>query len=167
MMSEKQDSPGEDLPSDVSQKAMKLLMECGNCAQTTFAILNEEHDLEGGQILRALTPFPGIALRGETCGAVIGSLMALGLVYGRDDLKDWNGYIGSLPPARSFCRRFEELNGSTACSAILQEKLGRDFDLADRVEAMQYMTSGGPAACAEVVATAVEIASEGIAKGKI
>ena len=74
MMSENQDSQGEDHPSDVSQKAMKLLMESGNCAQTTFAILIEEHDLEGGQILRALTPFPGIALRGETCGAVIGSL---------------------------------------------------------------------------------------------
>lgn len=92
--------------------------------------------------------------------------MALGLVYGRDDLKDWKGYIGSLPPARSFCKRFEELNGSTSCSAILQEKLGRSFDLADKVEAMQYAASGGPQLCAEVVATAIEIASEGIAKGK-
>lgn len=143
-----------------------FLMECGNCAQTSFAILNEEHDLEGDQILKALTPFPGIALRGETCGAVIGSLMALGLVYGRDDLKDWKGYIGSLPPARRFCARFEEINGSTACSPILQEKLGRSYDLADRVEAMQYATSGGPQVCAEVVATAVEIASEGIARGR-
>ncbi len=43
MMSENQDSQGENLPSTVSQKAMKLLMESGNCAQTTFAILNEEH----------------------------------------------------------------------------------------------------------------------------
>jgi len=149
---------------DISHRAKELLLESGNCAQTSFAILQEEFDLDGDQILRALTPFPGIALRGETCGAVIGSLMALGLVYGRDDLKDWRGYIGSLPSARRFCAHFEEINGSTACSAILQEKLGRNFDLADKVEALEYATTGGPDACAEVVSKAVEIASEGINK---
>ena len=63
----------------------RLLLESGNCAQTAFAVLQERFDLDGGQVLRALTAFPGIALRGETCGAVTGSLMALGLVCGRDD----------------------------------------------------------------------------------
>jgi C_GCAxxG_C_C family probable redox protein len=149
---------------EIKQMVKDLLLESGNCAQTSFAILCEEHDLEGAQILKALTPFPGIALRGETCGAVIGSLMALGLVYGREDLTDWRGYIGSLPSARRFCAQFEEENDSTACSAILQKKLGRNFDLADRVEAIEYAQSGGPQACAEVVASAVEIASEGIKK---
>ena len=87
-MSENEASSGQNQPSTLSQRVQDQLLESGNCAQTCFAILNEEYDLDGGQILKALTPFPGIALRGETCGAVIGSLMALGLVYGRDDLKD-------------------------------------------------------------------------------
>jgi len=154
----------DNIQSRISERAKDLLLESGNCAQTSFAILNEEYNLDGAQILRALTPFPGIALRGETCGAVIGSLMALGLVYGRDDLKDWRGYIGSLPSARRFCKQFEKENGSTACSAVLQEKLGRNFNLSDKAEALEYATSGGPEACAKVVARAVEIASEGIAK---
>lgn len=145
-------------------KVREILLESGNCAQTSFQVLKEEFDLEGEQILKALTPFPGIALRGETCGAVIGALMALGLVYGRDDLTDWKGYIGSLPSARRFCRRFEQENGSTTCSVILQEKLGRNYDLANKVEALEYASSGGPQACAEVVASAVKIASEGIEK---
>ena len=157
-------SPDENTPSPISEKAKKLLQECGNCAQTSFAILNEEHDLDGDQILKALTPFPGIALRGETCGAVTGSLMALGLVYGRDDLKDWNAYIRSLPPARKFCARFEERYGSTACTDILQEELGQTYNLADKAEALHYAVSGGPEACAGVVAYAVDIASESIAK---
>ena len=55
-------------------------------------------------------------------------------------------------------------NGSTACSAVLKEKLGRNFDLSDKAEALEYTTSGGPEACAKVVARAVEIASEVIAK---
>ncbi len=155
---------GEIKQSNISQRVKDLLLVSGNCAQTSFAILCEEHNLEGAQILKALTPFPGLALRGETCGAVTGSLMALGLVYGRDDLSDWKGYLGSLPAARRFCGRFEEENGSTACGAILHEKLGRSFDLADRFEAIEYAQSGGPDACTQVVASAVEIASEGIQK---
>lgn len=141
-----------------------ILIESGNCAQTSFVVLQEEFDLEGDQILRALTPFPGIALRGETCGAVIGCLMALGLDFGRDDLSDWRGYIGSLPSARRFCMRFEEENGSTDCASILEEKLGRNYDLADKTEALEYATSGGPEACSEVVARSVKIASEAISK---
>ena len=147
-----------------ADKAKEILMESGNCAQTSFVVLQEEFELEGDQILRALTPFPGIALRGETCGAVIGSLMALGLEFGRDDLSDFRGYIGSLPSARRFCRRFEEENGSTECAKILEEKLGRVYDLADKTEAFEYATSGGPEACSGVVASAVQIASELIMK---
>jgi hypothetical protein len=85
--------------------------------------------------------------------------MALGLVYGRDELDDWKGYIASLPPTRRFCRSFVEHYGSTAFAPILEKQLGRTFDLADRTEAMEYVTSGGPQACAQVVADAVQIAA--------
>jgi C_GCAxxG_C_C family probable redox protein len=148
----------------IAERAKEILMESGNCAQTSFAVLQEEFDLNGDQVLRALTPFPGIALRGETCGAVVGSLMALGLEFGRDDLSDWRGYIGSLPSARRFCMRFEEENGSTQCTHVLEKKLGRTYDLADKTEALEYATSGGPDACSEVVASALLIASEAIRK---
>lgn len=146
----------------LAQKAKTTLLRCGNCAQTSFAVLQEEFGLEGGPILKALTPFPGIALRGETCGAVTGSLMAIGMVFGRDDLDDWQGYIASLPSARRFCRAFQEKHGSTVCDTILQERLGRKFDLADRAGAMEYASSGGPQACGEVVASAVMLAAEAI-----
>jgi C_GCAxxG_C_C family probable redox protein len=148
----------------IGQKGRETLDRCGNCAQASFAVLNEEFGLGGETVLKALTPFPGIALRGETCGAVVGSLMAIGLVYGRDDLEDWHGYIGSLPPARRFTRRFEELHGSTACASILEAKLGRRFNLADTGESLQYVEAGGPKVCGEIVAAAVQVASGIIAK---
>lgn len=132
----------------------------GNCAQTSFAVLQHEFGLEGTQILKALTPFPGIALRGETCGAVVGSLMALGLVFGRDDLADWDGYIASLPAARRFCRRFEKENSSTVCRSILEAKLGKSFNLADASEAAEYLAAGGREACAAVIINAVQTAAE-------
>jgi C_GCAxxG_C_C family probable redox protein len=144
----------------------EILLESGNCAQTAFVVLKEEYNLEGDQVLKALTPFPGIALRGETCGAVIGCLMALGLEFGREDLSDRRGYIGSLPSARRFCKRFEEENGSTDCASILKGKLGRDYDLANKNEALEYSVSGGPEACTKVVACAIQIASEAIRKNR-
>lgn len=143
-----------------AQKAKDILARSGNCAQTSFAVLQEEFHLDGQQILKALTPFPGIALRGETCGAVVGCLMAIGLVHGRDKLEDWKAYLASLPPSRRFCRRFEEQHGTTACATILEAKLGRRFDLADRGEALQYVAAGGPKVCGEVIASAVQIAAE-------
>lgn len=165
-MSTKSNNSAVERQAEIAQSAKELFLKSGNCAQASFAVLCQEYDLEGDQILKALTAFPGLALRGETCGAVIGSLMALGLVYGRDDLADWRGYLGSLPSARKFCKRFEAENGGTACSAILQTKLGRSFDLANGVEVIKYSSAGGPQVCAEVVASAVLIASKGIERKK-
>lgn len=152
----------EDRLGALAQKAKDTLARSGNCAQTSFAVLQEAFDLEGREILKALTPFPGIALRGETCGAVVGCLMALGVVFGRDQLDDWKGYTASLPPARRFCQRFEEAHGSTSCVSILEAKLGRRFNLADSAEAAEYIAAGGAQTCGEVVASAVQIAAEAI-----
>ncbi len=154
----------DDRVGRLARKVNETLDRSKNCAQTSFAVLQEEFNLEGGAILKALTPFPGIALRGETCGAVTGCLMALGLVYGRDNLDDWKGYLASLPPARRFCRRFEEENGSTTCAAILETKLGRSYDLADRVDALKYAAAGGQKTCGKVIESAVQIAAEIIMK---
>ena len=158
--------PGEDRLSALAQEVRDTLALSSNCAQTSFAVLQQEFALEGGTILKALTPFPGIALRGETCGAVAGCLMAIGLVYGRDRLDDWKGYIASLPPSRRFCRRFEEVHGSTSCANLLESKLGRRFNLADRGESLEYVAVGGPQACSEIITTAVQIAADIIGKDR-
>ena len=115
-------------------------------------------------VIKALTPFPGIALRGETCGAVIGCLMAIGMVYGRDNLEDWKGYLVSLPPSRRFCRRFEDEQGSTACAALLEINFGHRYDLANRVDAIKYAARGGKKKCGKIITSAVCIAAEIIEK---
>jgi len=152
----------EEIYEDLDRKVIENLTLCGNCAQTTFLTLQEQFDLEDGAILKALTPFPGIALRGETCGAVTGGLMALGLIYGRDkeNLNDWQAYLKSLPPTRRFCRRFEEELGSTMCDHIVESEFGQRFDLADPVEAMQWMNCGAVEKYGAVIGKGVRIAAE-------
>ncbi len=157
----------EEIFENLDRKAQEYLALCGNCAQTSFITLQEQFELEdNGAILKALTPFPGIALRGETCGAVIGSLMALGLIYGRgrEKLDDFRSYQRSLPSARRFCRRFEEEMGSTMCGDIVEEQFGKRYDLADPVQAMEWMNAGAVEKCGAVIRKGVRIAAEIILK---
>ena len=144
----------------IKERAVELLNLSGKCAQSSFATLEEQFDLDAKDILKALTPFPGLALRGEACGAVVGSLMALGLVFGREDLSNKRGYIASLPSARRFCTEFEKEFGSTSCANILESKMGRRFDLANPEDSKEYLLAGGQEVCGEVVGRAVEIAAE-------
>ena len=88
--------------------------------------------------------------------------MALGLIYGRDKetLGNWQGYLDSLPPARRFYRRFEEALGSTMCEDIVETEFGRRFNLADRIEAFEWMQCGALVKCASVIQRGVQIAAE-------
>jgi C_GCAxxG_C_C family probable redox protein len=154
----------DDRLNGLSKMVIDTLDRSKNCAQTSFAVLDQEFNLDGGPILKALTPFPGIALRGETCGAVTGCLMAIGLVYGRDDLEDWKGYLASLPPCRRFCRRFENEHGSMVCGDLLEAKLGRRYDLSKRFDALKYAAAGGKKTCGKIITSAVHIAADIIMK---
>jgi C_GCAxxG_C_C family probable redox protein len=152
----------EEVFIELDKKAKEYLTLSANCAQTSFLALHDQLNLEDGAILKALTPFPGIALRGETCGAVIGSLMALGLVFGRDreNLGDWQAYIGSLPPARKFCRQFEKEFGSTMCGDVVEKEFGKKFNLADPVQSMEWINCGAIEKCGAVIAKGVQFAAE-------
>ena len=151
--------PEEDTLRELDQKAKRYLSISGNCAQSSFLALSEQFGLGDGTTLKALTPFPGIALRGETCGAVVGGLLALGLVYGRDRLDDWEGHLRSLRPARAFCRAFENEFDSTMCGEVLRKLFGRTYNLADPAEAAEWRKDGSNEKCPLVVAGACRMAA--------
>jgi C_GCAxxG_C_C family probable redox protein len=158
--------PSREVLDELDEKAAKYLAISMNCAQTSFVTLKERFNLDDGAILKALTPFPGVALRGETCGAVIGSMMALGLIYGRETLDDLQGFLASLPPARKFCYRFEKELGSTMCGDILEAKFGKRYDLADPAQVAEWQAAGALDKCTAVVRSAVRIAAQIIMEKK-
>jgi C_GCAxxG_C_C family probable redox protein len=149
----------EDTLQQLEEKVERYLRISGNCAQTSFKALQEQFGLDNGSILKALTGFPGIALRGETCGAVVGCLMALDLVYGREKLDDWEGYGRALRYGRKFCRGFEKELGSTMCGDIVESIFGKRYDLANPVEAEEWQKAGAVEKCSGVVTAAVRIAA--------
>ena len=142
----------------IERLALTKLADTQNCAQSTFFALEQHFKLEGGPMLKALSPFPGIALRGETCGAVTGAMLALGLVFGTEEgSEDLSAAFG---PAREFCQRLEEAKGSLQCSELLEQGIGRSIDFTSPIEMLDYTASNGPAFCAGIVKSAVQIAAE-------
>ena len=150
----------------LAQKGHQALSLYHTCSQCTFYALSDEFNLDRGPILKALTPFPGLGGRGETCGAVIGCLMAIGLVYGSDDPADKKAFYNTLPAARSFCSRFVERNGSTACGKILEARLGFSVDFADSDQVRAYWAAAGHKGCSELVISAIQMAAQVIAGGR-
>jgi C_GCAxxG_C_C family probable redox protein len=141
-------------------KAEYYLRLCHNCAQTSYLALHEVFGVGDSSLAKALTPLPGIAERGETCGAVIGSLLTIGFVYGRERLDDWAGWRACLVPARAFCERFEAELGSTMCGDIVEKLFGQRYNLADPVDLGKFQEAGATAKCSRVVRTAVRLAAE-------
>ena len=154
----------EETLNRVEQKGGEYEERFGNCAQGTLLALQEEFKLGDSTILKAVTAMPGIASRGETCGAVVGALLALGMVFGRDNPEDFEGYTKALRPARRFCHAFEKEFGSLMCSHVHTELMGKTYDLADPTQAQEFMKAGGLKICRAPAGKAARFAAEIILK---
>lgn len=98
-----------------------------NCAKSSATALLEEFGLGNLDIIRALGPFPGIAMSGGICGPVTGGLIALGLFFSNPDITKHDATRAYLH-ARLFTKRFEEAMGSLYCPDIQKTLLGQYYD---------------------------------------
>jgi C_GCAxxG_C_C family probable redox protein len=109
-----------------------------NCAKGTALAVMEEFGLGNLEIIKALSPFPGFGGTGWMCGGVTGSLIALGLYFGSDDVQDYDAVGATIMAARQFMPRFEEEVGSVVCPKIQEEVIfGRYMDPAASPENME------------------------------
>jgi hypothetical protein len=114
----------------------------------------------------------GVARQGETCGALIGALSALGLVVGRDKIEDTKRYRSGMDLAGKLRSRFvEEMKAqfglsdpldNTLCRQIHLAIFGRSFDLSKPEEFQAFLKAGGheDRGCPKVCGVAAEVASE-------
>jgi C_GCAxxG_C_C family probable redox protein len=143
----------------LDRRVERYISQSGNCAQSSFKALSEQFGLENEAILKALTPMPGIAETGKTCGVVIGSLMVMGLIYGRDNLDDWKKYRDSLEPTGKFVRQFEEIFGSSMCGDIVEKEFGKRLNLRDPGDRQEFLEGDPAVKCGIVAKKGVEIAA--------
>src|SRR4030042_830381 len=91
-----------------------------NCAQGTALALMEEFGLGNMEIIKALTPFPGIGGTGEICGGITGSLIAFGLYFGPDDPPNFEKMNNTIMTAQKFMAFFEGELDHMYCADIIE-----------------------------------------------
>ena len=156
----------------ISAKALEYDKYSG-CSQSVLLALQEAFDIGGQESFRAATVLSGgVARRGETCGALLGGLMALGLVCGRNDIRDTQAYRDAMKPANElvdefkkrlkdeFC--FNEPLDSTICREIQERIYGRSFDLNNSKEYSLFLEAGGHEddGCPKTCAVAAKVTAE-------
>jgi C_GCAxxG_C_C family probable redox protein len=127
--------------SRVQRRAEEYNFILKNCAQGTALALLEEFGLGSMEIIKALTPCPGVAGTGEVCGGITGSLMALGLYFGSDDRLDYEAINRTIAIAQKFMISFEREIGHIYCADIIETViLGRKLNPGESQEAMLTFT---------------------------
>jgi C_GCAxxG_C_C family probable redox protein len=156
----KQDKSRAEILNEIEKKAGDYEVLWFSCAQGTLAALQDEFDLGNEEVLKAATAMPGIALRGETCGAVIGSIMALGLVFGRNRPDDFKASNFTMNAAQKLCKQFEEEFGSCNCRDVQLKIFDRIFDFWAPSGLAEFKKAEGYEKCRKPVGKAARIASK-------
>lgn len=121
-----------------------------SCSKSSALAVMEEFGLGNMDVIRAMSPFPGFAMTGEICGAVTGSLIALGLFFGDDDLENYEATGRTMAAAREFIPKFKEELGTINCPEIQEEVIfGRYMDPRGSAEKFQaFIEARGYHKCA-------------------
>ncbi len=91
-----------------------------NCSQAVFSVFAPDFGISKDLSLRLATPLgAGIARRQETCGAVTGALLALGLKYGKGENGTDEDKKIAYAVSQDFMKDFEAKFGSILCLHLL------------------------------------------------
>ena len=131
----------EQILDRVQRRAEEYNFILKNCAQGTALALMEEFGLGNMEIIKALTPFPGVGGTGEICGGITGSLITFGLYFGGDDRLDFEAMGKTIMTAQKFMAFFEGEVGHLYCADIIEMViLGHQLNPGESEEAMMTFT---------------------------
>jgi C_GCAxxG_C_C family probable redox protein len=136
------------------------------CARCVLAAINEHLRLtpeEGfNECIKASTALAaGVARMGETCGALLGGIMALGLEFGSEDMSLFQRYADTMQISRELFIKFQDRYGTVKCAEIQEKLLGRRYNFYKEEDRESWYREGGlekcPGVCAEAAGLAAEI----------
>ena len=108
-----------DNKSERKKDALNLFHEGYNCAQAILAAYGDMFSLERETAFRIGAPFGGgVANTGDTCGAVSGALMVIGLRFGSGKPAGWVKRARVNRTSKNFIKRFINVCGSKKCEDL-------------------------------------------------
>jgi C_GCAxxG_C_C family probable redox protein len=137
---------------DSVDHAVALFKEGFNCSQAVFSAYSEQMELDNKTAARIASGFGGGMRMGETCGAVTGAFMVIGLKYGSGDPTDKTTKQKTYEIVKDFTNRYRARRGSVIC----RELLGCDISTPEGIKSAQdkdlFKTL-----CPKLIADAAEI----------
>jgi C_GCAxxG_C_C family probable redox protein len=123
MLSKKQDP--DNVNSDEVKQTLACFKEGFNCTQAVLSTYGPQFGLDRESAVRIARAFGSGMGMGETCGAVTGALMVIGLKHAGLKGRSLFSKDRTEDIAREFVARFKARNGTTEC----RELLGCDVSL--------------------------------------
>jgi len=143
----------EKILDAIAVQAFDSLDVYGNCCRSTLWAIQTHLRKEEPATLKASSVLAGgICGTGQTCGAVLGGLIAIGEILGSENFRDVASYQSANARAKEFVDGIHETFGSTCCFDIQRSVMGWCCD--DPTKAAEWQEAGGPLACASVCAEA-------------
>jgi len=138
------------------EKTIKTFFSGLNCAQSVLSTFSEELGLDKETSYKISSSFgSGYARLGETCGAVSGALMVLGLKYGYTDKTINEKKALVFSKTQEFINKFKEKNKTISCGELLELDINTEGGMKKANEKQLFTTL-----CRKVVEDAVEILEE-------
>jgi C_GCAxxG_C_C family probable redox protein len=151
----------EEIYRELEQKVEKLYPVYHSCSQPTLAALNDQFGLNADQTVTAIKLFAGgIAGKGETCGAVTGSLLAIGFKFDVKNKKDSAKPSNSMMYGGMFFDRFTKEFGSIRCREVMKHQYGKYIDFSNQEDLKIMSKPENKGKCLEVMKKAVCIAAD-------
>jgi len=148
----------EEILKRVQQRGAECEFLSHSCAKGAALPVMDEFGLGNMEIIKALSPFPGLGLTGRTCGAVCGGLISLGLYFGSDDLLNNQANHAAMAAARQFLERFEARIGATNCEDVEALVFGSYLNPWENSD--NFRKEKGFEKCSLVAGTGARIAAE-------
>ena len=124
-----------------------------NCSQAVLSAFAEEFGLDQVMAYRVAAAFGGgMGHLGETCGAVTGAFMVIGLKYGLTVADGSQSHKEAFSAVQDFVEQFKSRHGSIVCRDML------GFDINDHIAFRDAKKQGIPQKiCPKLVQDAAEI----------
>jgi C_GCAxxG_C_C family probable redox protein len=134
--------------------ATSLFKKGYNCSQALLAVYGIGLGLNEEAALKIASAFGGgMGRLGETCGAVTGALMIIGLKYGKVE-PDEKAKVKTYELAREFVKKFKARNNSIICKKLIGIDISSNGELEPDAEEIIKVK------CPEYVQNAAEIIEE-------
>ena len=115
------------------REVLKMFGEGFDCSQIVLANVSDKLGITREEALKIAACFGGGMWHGETCGCVVGALIALGMKYATVEANDSEKKDALLKLKAQFEEKFCDKNGSCICKEIL----GYNLSIPEEMEKIQ------------------------------